>query len=296
MSQSSAKFLLCGEYSVFWGAPAIAGPIPSLQIEIKTSQNLKHQLNKKDLLPAENLVLEKILHIISPEFANTLDIQSNIPISMGLGSSAALCSALCRLLNPLHSEQQQLTIAQEAENFIHGKSSGLDVHACFYQRPLIFSKDPASHKNNFDFLNDELFKKLPLYLISSQLQHQTKANLSNSYQDLYNNKNELINSCQLTKVALLNQDLKKLGEQMTYSQNIFRKAKLSHPKLEGIIDKINNSSELKSSFEGAKITGSGCGGFLLCLFKKSVYKELKNHFKSEDIIPVGLDSIDLTKQ
>ncbi len=74
-----------------------------------------------------------IIDLFNPTFAEgfTLNMNSEIPIGCGMGSSAAAIVstllALNELLNLNMSREDYLQLGQEIENLQHGKSSGLDI-------------------------------------------------------------------------------------------------------------------------------------------------------------------------
>lgn len=76
-----------------------------------------------------------VLNIKLPRGVN-ISVGSNIPMSCGLGSSAAAIvstvSALSTLLHCNWQRAEQLAFCREIENLQHGKSSGLDLHLVTY--------------------------------------------------------------------------------------------------------------------------------------------------------------------
>lgn len=76
-----------------------------------------------------------VLNIKLPHGVN-ISVGSNIPMSCGLGSSAAAIvstvSALSALLHCNWGRADQLSFCREVENLQHGKSSGLDLHLVTY--------------------------------------------------------------------------------------------------------------------------------------------------------------------
>jgi mevalonate kinase len=166
---SPGKLILSGEHSVVKGAPAVAFAIdrfvathiipaeemPFKQLDfIKTSLDLRyHAFLKKSI--KINEVIEKPEALIAYCVAQmkshfeasfgeknagetpkgfALSTQTNLPVGCGMGSSAALILSLYKAIEGafgfLLPASGLRELAIEAENLIHGKSSGLDIAIC----------------------------------------------------------------------------------------------------------------------------------------------------------------------
>lgn len=141
-----SKILLFGEYAILKGGEALAVPYPKY-----TAQWIENATGDSDFKPyliryADYLFTEKYFHEIidvaafKNAIASGLDIQSNIPIGYGAGSSGALVAAVYDRFakaplatNDLHALQKVLG---RMEDFFHSKSSGFDPLVCYLNKPL----------------------------------------------------------------------------------------------------------------------------------------------------------------
>jgi mevalonate kinase len=63
----------------------------------------------------------------SQNLTGAFHLESNIPIGVGLGASAALCVAVARFFAVNHMLLDVSLFARELEHLFHGRSSGLDI-------------------------------------------------------------------------------------------------------------------------------------------------------------------------
>lgn len=154
-----AKWVLAGEHAVLRGATAIALPHPDFHLKLTYEPGG----DRLDVRPAD---LTELVESLVDDFlrdetvagqvarlggrssiagAGRLRLESSIPIGGGLGSSAALCVAVCRWLSrDLDLDDSPfLKLATRLENRFHGKSSGMDVAVTALAAPLAFRMGEA---------------------------------------------------------------------------------------------------------------------------------------------------------
>lgn len=97
-----------------------------------------------------SIALKKITDAF-PEIADDcydMTFISNIHMKVGLGSSAAITSALLHALIQLHqikiSKADFYQLARLIESYQHGKSSGMDIAACNHHQAIIFKNHQAT--------------------------------------------------------------------------------------------------------------------------------------------------------
>ena len=132
------KWILAGEHAVLRGHPALVFPVHDKKLTLKYQSSAKplsftyigeqntnmHQLFSKVL--AHGL---QLLGLSSDKISGEIQLESNIPVGVGMGASAALCVAIARwfVSRDLIQIQNTLNFAKELEHLFHGQSSGLDI-------------------------------------------------------------------------------------------------------------------------------------------------------------------------
>lgn len=165
VARAPGKLILSGEYSVLYGMPAIAFAIDeftevvasimpedgvviklgdhrtNLSADVVRSRYIKTQSRFNDflsgLIPIEKVLEDPvdlccfIIGKVDKPAGIKLSIKSDIPMASGFGSSAAFVVSLIKALD--HLLELSLTVedfyklALEAENLVHGTSSGVDI-------------------------------------------------------------------------------------------------------------------------------------------------------------------------
>ncbi|MEM4397122.1 MAG: mevalonate kinase [Candidatus Woesearchaeota archaeon] len=281
-AKAYAKSILFGEHAVVYGKAGISVPIKSLYTLV-TPSNEKYnfdtdielsQEDYKKLSKAIKLIFEKTGKKIS------FNIESNIPIASGLGSSASLSVAMIRAINnyyKLNLENEKINeIAFECEKIFHGNPSGIDNTTIVYEKPIFFKK------GKFDFI--KLKKPLHLIIVNSGIKANTKdvvLDVKKNYEkenEKYAKFFDEINEISFKAKELLEKgDLKNLGKLMTKNHSILKEMDLSNDTIEEIINIANKNGSL-----GTKIAGSGKGGNVISLvdekYKMKLYYIMKENF------------------
>lgn len=136
------KLLLFGEHAAVFGFPAVGMALSrglTATLSVPKNSNvaagdLTIEINNAKAI-SESMIAQFIAHIKAvavsydlPPLVGTLHVTSELPIGSGFGSSAALCTAIARLLAPDSNEVRRTwRIAHELERFFHGTPSGIDT-------------------------------------------------------------------------------------------------------------------------------------------------------------------------
>ena len=152
------KVILVGEHAVVYGRPAIAAPVWQVVATAEVSERergsgfqiVAHDIGQTILLgeadPAQplalvtRLALTELGYLAAPDWL--VDLRSTIPIASGLGSGAALSTALVRALFAQAGRQATpITVSgivYESERIYHGTPSGIDNTVIAYGEPIWF--------------------------------------------------------------------------------------------------------------------------------------------------------------
>lgn len=255
-----AKAIFFGEHSVVYGKKGITIPLLEMTVNVKLLKN-KNNKQKRDE------TLKFIANKCNIDDNTEILIESKIPVGKGLGSSAALCVAICRAANVENIKE----IADSCEKFIHGNPSGIDVNQVLNDYPLVFSKDAGAKK--LDFKLDAFLLIIDTGVIG--ITKDTVANVRKNYKknkkyiDILGDITEKVIPC------LEKKQLEKIGQYMNLAHDILKKINVSHEKNDEVIEICNKNNAL-----GSKLTGGGNGGCCISLCKsyesaKYIQKKLK---------------------
>jgi len=157
-SSAPGKAILFGEHAVVYGRPAIAVPVSELRARATVTASapgsgctiLAADLNHRlalDTAPADD-PLAHIVRLtlaqlgIGPDPDWSITLRSEIPISSGLGSGAAVSTAIARALaeHAGHelSPEAVSALVYETERLHHGTPSGIDNAVVAHEQPVYF--------------------------------------------------------------------------------------------------------------------------------------------------------------
>ncbi len=158
VGRAPGKVILFGEHAVVYGRPAIAVPVAEVQAEVTVEPGPYRQgilVHAHDL--GQSFYLDELDedHPIRRTIVNTLhrlrvgrppdltiSIRSTIPIARGLGSGAAVATALIRALanyfDEYLSSQEVSDLAYETEILHHGNPSGIDNTVVAFGKPVYY--------------------------------------------------------------------------------------------------------------------------------------------------------------
>ena len=276
------KVIISGDHSVVYGYPALATAL-SLRCYVTairgerglkiTADGLEGYSYNTDELKSiklgqkfsifDNLAI-LVMKLISDEIALNLEIRSEIPISAGLGSSAAVAVATVAAITDLYqlnfTKEEISSYAYESEKVVHGKSSGIDNSIATWGGLLVFKEGNIEIK--------ELKHKIPLMIINSNIPRNTKK-LVLGVSERRDRHDKIMNAILLSMGILTSQvisevdngDLVKLGELMNMNQGLLEAIGVSHPLISQLTWDLNKMGAL-----GSKLTGAGGGGCMIALF------------------------------
>ena len=274
------KVHLLGEHAVVYGKPALLATV-GLRVYVTISQG-------QSIHP-----LQKTIHPIIKKYLRTkaippyqVQINSQIPIGAGLGSSAAISAAyIASLLTFLKAKWNLNLINQltfEAEKVFHGNPSGADPATVIFGGLIWFRKESSDLKliQQLPFsIPNKLAKNF--VLINTGTPKETTKDMVTMVKNLYQKKPSIVDNFlekqeQLTKELLEALQLKK-------EKKLKSVIKMGENNLEKI-GEVSKSvlpiiREIESSGGAAKICGGGGKkgptGILLCYhYKPSIIQQI----------------------
>ncbi|MBD3185524.1 mevalonate kinase [Candidatus Bathyarchaeota archaeon] len=311
---SPGKIILAGEHAVVHGYPSIVSAI-SLRARLEYMTNNEHfytlsledhdivieEKEMRDLLMKTTKVFPIFNHIyeILPEEAKQgngfkMRLESSIPESAGLGSSAAICACLVKAIFTHHGitidRGQFLHYSKEAEKFFHENSSGIDTTASINGGTFMYNQGKI-----VDVLSEPIEMNGSLLIVNSRVPRDTGemvarveeslAKAPELTRDAFKGIEETVGAIwKEMKGGSINID--RLGSLFLKNHQHLRDLKVSTPILESII-KLG----IQEGATGGKITGAGGGGCVLLLSPRENINNIREILVGQgcDVFKVTLD-------
>ncbi len=273
-SFAPGKVILLGEHGVVYGQPALAAPL-SWGVTARGVSAARCSLE----LPSQ--VRGAVRSILQTAFQRAarlcgqpkirVRLESDLPPSMGLGSSAAVSVACAKLLlnasgrpaNP----SEVLRVAGEMEGVFHGTPSGVD-HTCSAQgRMILFRRANGPRAARVRPVRCQRPVKILVALVGSrQATRLTVAGLAERharwpirYQRIFKEMGRVVEE---GARAVESGDLEALGDAMSVNQGLLTALQLSSDRIQATVQLLRKMGAL-----GAKLTGAGGdGGAVIGLF------------------------------
>jgi len=262
------KVILLGEHAVVHGQPAIA---TSLLREVRVTVRERGAADRPPP-PELRAALDAAAGAVGGVDGSSLHvgIEGDLPIAVGLGSSAALAVALVRALLALDgrsgSTVEIARRANEVEKVFHGTPSGIDTATAASGGLLWFEAGPPPHW-------EAVRPGAPLALVvalSGTRHHtgravgglRTRAEASPQvYSPIFRAIGELVRS---GRDAIESASWPLLGEILSMNHELLRASGVSTPELDRLVEDARAAGAL-----GAKLTGAGGGGAAIALAEKA---------------------------
>ena len=251
---SHAKIILMGEHSVVYGQPAIALPLPSVQLSVTLSSRQDNQRIIKsryyhgslENLPSSMIGIKKLIDTLSarfndPETGWDLKIESQLPAERGMGSSAASAIAIIRAFFDYYDEPLDRTLllqlADIEEQITHRSPSGLDAATVSSDKPLFYVKGRIG-------VPIEMNLDASLVIADTGKKGATKEAILAVKDELKNNNEKaeehikhLGELVKQTKDYLAQNDIAKLGDALNFAQTDLAALNVSDSALDHLIDR-----------------------------------------------------------
>jgi len=296
-ASAPAKVILFGEHFVVYGEPAVVLAIDKrAYATAQLRKDKRIHINSTDLgaagtfsgerfqaekggskarlklEPVKNAV-QQVLEKAERKAGVNVRINSDIPVSAGLGSSAAVATstvvAVSNLLEIELSRDQIFRMAYESERLVHGTPSGIDPAVSTYGGTLQFQRGK-------DFVPLSVQSNIPLVIGNTNLMRST-GELVAIVRHIREQYTSIIDPIITAggKIsgdaveALRRGDLQTVGELMNINHALLCAVGVSHEVLEHLIYAARRGGAL-----GAKLTGGGGGGCMIALAEEKKLKQV----------------------
>lgn len=295
------KAILFGEHAVVYARPAIAIPVTRVYAKAIITP-LPRAKPGSILVDAPDIDLNARLSELEPDhpfnvlFSNllaelgvssspaiNLRIKSTIPIAAGLGSGAAISIAIVRafsmfLGHPLPDDRVS-NLAFLTEKFYHGTPSGIDNTVITYAQPIYFIREQPFEKLNVSH-------PFTLIIADSGIKSPTAETVGNvrqwwladqeRYEHLFDQIAALVKQA---RVCIESGETDDLGSLMLENHSILQKVGVSSPTLDQLV-----SAAMAAGALGAKLSGGGRGGNIICLVKKQNAAQVEAALKADGAV------------
>jgi mevalonate kinase len=298
-ASAPGKVILFGEHAVVYGRPAIAVPVKGVRawakVEDSPGQTLIRALDiGKEFSLSEappddplRLAVELTLNFLELPRATgfTITITSEIPIARGLGSGAAVSTAIVRALASYFGRElapdEVSAIVYEVEKIYHGTPSGIDNTVIAYESPVFFIKNqkPVLFKAQKPFniiIGDtgisSSTKEVVLWVRKRWEENKPW------HEKLFDRIGEIVLS---GRKAAEEGDLKRMGELMDENHRLLVELGVSCPELDRLVEAAKRAGAL-----GAKLSGAGWGGNIIALVEEESIVQVSEALKEAGAVAI----------
>lgn len=281
-SKAPGKVLLFGEHFVVKGKPAL-GVAVSLYVktcvELGKGRVYSKQLGLIEPSSPHRALFDAVIQAVVERYGATpsldVEVDSELPIASGMGSSAAiavsLTHAVLSLMNIDFNREDVRLIAHEAEKAVHYRPSGVDTTLSTYGGFLYYKQ------GDFKRLDLRLPVDTLLVIVNTGQKRQTgvvvrevleRYSRIGEVAELIYSAGELVVSKAIK--ALEQGDANQLGELMLVNHGLLWSMGASSIICDTVVHDL-----LSSGAYGAKISGAGRGGVVIGLIPRSALESLR---------------------
>jgi mevalonate kinase len=275
-----AKIILFGEHAVVYGHPALAAPVSDLRATATIEANPRERQGLHIALPSFDLPVSisaqtldralaltvqsvlTALHADPPDV--TIRIASHIPIASGLGSGAAVSTALaravCAAVGKSMDDAALNALIFEVEKIHHGTPSGIDNTVIVYERAIVYLKGQPIQPIR-------VHTPLHLLIADTGISASTREAVA-GVRALYEADSARIapildaigQIARAAQRAIEMGQIDDLGALMAHNHAHLQTLTVSSPALDHLVD-----AAIRAGAIGAKLSGGGRGGNMIAL-------------------------------
>lgn len=271
IASAPGKIILFGEHAVVYGRHAIVSAVNlRCKVEVRKASGIiiRSQFGVTGLdfnvHPYVSFALKRFSEIKNVSGAEII-IESEIPPSSGLGSSAAVTVATLKALDAEFeaglSDEDIFELAKRVEIDVQGRASGIDPFISTFGKSWLFpEKNPLTIPYNFFVIY--LGEKSTAEMVARV------ARLKERHPEVIEKIFDAIDAIALEACEKIN-DSNRLKELIAINQSLLRAIGVSTPQIDTLI------AELENQGYAAKITGAGGGGCVFGIAEQSIPPKAK---------------------
>ncbi len=293
-ASAPGKIILFGEHAVVYGRPAIAAPVMQVRATAMVEASspgdgltiTAPDIGRKFLFAAKfaaktttappddplAAAVRRTLDDLAVDAPDaTLTIHSTIPIASGLGSGAAVSTALVRALTAYLGRSlapdQISALVYQVEKIHHGTPSGIDNTVIAYEQPVYFIKAPAKETASIERLTvgetltliiGDTGHPSPTKQIVAQVRRMRERDPAHCDALL----DQIGDVAVSARRAIEAGNVDALGTLMDENHALLIKLGVSSPKLNALVEAARIAGAI-----GAKLSGAGKGGNMIALLQ-----------------------------
>ena len=291
-ASASGKVILLGEHAVVYGRPAIAVPLSGLRATaILTPHPGPFRVQAPavgiDALlsdlppdhPLARIVQLTVEHLRQPPPDALMRIESDIPVASGLGSGAAVSTAVVRALAawygvPLDPPTVS-ALVYEVERIYHGTPSGIDNTVIAHEQPVYFIRgrppEPLPVGGVLHLLVADSGVPSQTREVVGDVRRRREAEPAR-YEALFD---RVAAEVEAARRAIAQGDARALGERMDANHELLREIGVSAPVLDRLVEAARRAGAL-----GAKLSGAGRGGNAVALVELSIVDRVETALRT----------------